>query len=51
MVRRGVDWAILDRRFHARLIPEMAASPRWEKAYEDALGMVFRRRLNAPEPR
>src|SRR5439155_11251772 len=41
---RGVQWAILDRRFHAALIPYISDSPRWEKVYEDELGLIFRRK-------
>lgn len=46
--RRHCAWAILDRRFHAALIPAMEKSDRWEKVYEDADGLVFRRRPLLP---
>ncbi len=41
--RHEVEWAILEKRFHWQLLPYIAESPLWEKAYEDDLGLVYRR--------
>lgn len=48
--RRDVRWAILEKRFQARLVTAMDASPRWERVYDDELGAVYRRRESAPPP-
>jgi hypothetical protein len=42
--RHKIDYAMLDRRFDEDLLAPMEASPRWEKVYEDAQGVVYRRR-------
>ncbi len=42
--RYRVDWAILDRGAHRRLIPYLEASPGWERVYADDVGLIFRRR-------
>lgn len=42
--RHEVEFAILDRRFHHKLLPYMTASDRWEQIYSDDLGLIFKRR-------
>jgi hypothetical protein len=43
--RREIGWVVLEKRFHGGdLTTAIAASPRWEKAYEDDLGAIYRRR-------
>lgn len=47
--RHEVRFAILERKFDARLLLAIAASPRWEQIYADDLGLVYRRKaLPAP---
>jgi hypothetical protein len=48
MDRRGLAYAILDRRFDETLIPQMAKSLRWEQVYADDLGLVFQRKPDLP---
>ena len=47
--RRGIQWAILEKRFHGGdLLDAIEASPRWERVYDDEVGAIYRRRVTAP---